>query len=192
MKQQQALIIGLLIAFADICLAGELQFAMNTRYLTVGDTPVELYGISVIHYESECTDNDKNWQCGEAAHDALSQILRQDEKPVCISADSKPVDEGRLVQVECFIGTHNLNAKLVTEGWALTATTPGAPYRNEELVAKNNKKGVFRGGFIPPVTWRPNGDLATEGCSICAARHQSFRRVKENLKRNRHSLDASK
>ena len=182
MKQKQTLIISVFLVFSNVCLAGELQFFINSRYLAMGNVPVELYGISIIRYESECTYNEKSWGCGKAAHEALSEMLKHDSQPVCIDVYKKPAVDKRLLQVECFLGANNLNAKLVMEGWALTATTPGAPYRHEELVAKNNMNGVFRGGFIPPNTWRPNADISSKECGVCTARHRSFRRAKEKPK----------
>ena len=192
MKSQRAITISILVALLNVCMAGELEFEIGNRYLTLDNHQVTLYGINIIQYENECISNNIRWRCGEEAHQALYKIMSHEEKPVCVDAQEVSATHNRLIQVECSLGAQNINAHLVAEGWGLITNTPRTPYWKEAIVAKEKQKGIFQGGFLPPDNWRQTLEIDLMECGVCAARHQSLRRTKEKLKERRGPLTTNK
>ena len=60
---------------------------------------------------------------------------------------------GRIVAV-CRAGGEDLNAWMVSEGWALAYRRYSEAYVDEEVGAKSARAGVWRGEFVPPWDWR--------------------------------------
>ena len=175
----------LLLGFASISgsaeLTGKFELDTSTGYLYSENRPFRLYGIQVIDHGHQCIANGQIWACGKAAHQTLLDYAEK-ESFVCVLL---PAGNGLDVDppaAECFLGTHNVNAQLVADGWALTATDIPAPYREEALAAQQNGEGIFRDGFVPPDEWRPKLETQLDDCSVCTARHQSLIRAREKRK----------
>jgi endonuclease YncB( thermonuclease family) len=66
--------------------------------------------------------------------------------------------EGKL-RGRCFIGEMSLAAEMVRNGWALAHHSNLTPY---EIIARENKRGVWRGKFITPERWRKGERLPGE------------------------------
>lgn len=192
MKSQRVITISILVALLNVCRAGGLEFEIGNRYLTLDNKQVALYGINIIHYENECLSGNIRWRCGKEAHQALYKIMNREEKPVCVDAQEASTAHNILIQVECFLGDQNINAHLVAEGWGLITNKPGSSYWKEAVAAKEKQKGIFQGGFLPPDNWRQTFEIDLMECGVCAARHQSLRRTKENLKEKRDPLTTNK
>ena len=60
---------------------------------------------------------------------------------------------GRLIAV-CNAGEDDLNAMMVRDGWALAYRQYSLDYVDEEGVARDAKRGIWRGEFVPPWEWR--------------------------------------
>ena len=60
---------------------------------------------------------------------------------------------GRLIAV-CYAGDHDLNAKMVRQGWALAYRRYSMDYVDAEAAAKDAGVGMWRGEFEPPWEWR--------------------------------------
>ena len=76
----------------------------------------------------------------------------------------------------------NLSNWLVSQGWALTNKEPDEFLSSEEKLARNNNKGIWRDGFIPPDLWRNGFKIGTKNCNICSVRRQSFMRKSQKQK----------
>ena len=109
MRSQRAITISILVALLNVCMAGELEFEIGNRYLTLDNKQVALYGINIIHYENECLSNNIRWRCGEEAHQALYKIMSREEKPVCVDAQEASTTNNIRIQVECFLGDQNIH-----------------------------------------------------------------------------------
>ena len=175
----------LFFSFASISesaeLTGKFELDASTGYLYSADQPFRLYGIQVIDHGRQCIANEQMWACGKAAHQALLNYFEK-ESLVCVLLPAGNGPDADPPAAECFLGTHSVNAKLVADGWALTAADIPAPYREETLAARQNREGIFRGGFVPPDKWRPKFGAQIEDCSVCTARHQSLIRAHEKRK----------
>ena len=77
---------------------------------------------------------------------------------------------GITLTAECWIGERNLNRWLVESGWALTVSDTESVYHADERLAQRNNLGLWRGGFIPPDTWRPAGLGENAACGVCSAK----------------------
>ncbi|MCR9137758.1 MAG: thermonuclease family protein [Alphaproteobacteria bacterium] len=99
---------------------------------------VQLAGITVLDPLETCTDETgDNWPCGIIARTAFRNFLRG-------RALSCIVPEGSWdepVVSQCFVGTQDPAAWLVSQGWARTVS--GSGYLKMEQSARQNQKGVF-------------------------------------------------
>ena len=162
-------------------LTGKFELDASTGYLSSAAQPCRLYGIQVIDHGRQCIANEQMWACGKAAHQALLNYFEK-ESLVCVLLPAGNGPDADPPAAECFLGTHSVNAQLVADGWALTATDIPAPYRKEALAAQQNGEGIFRDGFVPPDEWRPKLGAQLEDCSVCTTRHQSLIRARDKRK----------
>ena len=66
----------------------------------------------------------------------------------------KDIDRyGRIVAV-CWIGSDNLNAWMVWQGWAVAYRRFSTDYVLHEDAAKKARRGLWRGEFHMPWDWR--------------------------------------
>ena len=146
--------------------------------LRVGDQLISLYGVSLPAPSRVCEDDDVPWPCGAIAWQALDQHLLN-RKLDCVYVPLLGSSGGITLTAECWVGERNLNRWLVESGWALTVSDTESVYHADERLAQRNNLGLWRGGFIPPDTWRPAGLGENAACSVCTARHQSMVRTRE-------------
>jgi endonuclease YncB( thermonuclease family) len=94
----------------------------------------------------------KLYSCGKEAAEYLRKLI--DGRAVsCLS----PRDhvKGKTMRVaSAFIGETNLNVEMVRNGWAISDHEGMDPW---EIVARENKRGLWRGQFTVPGRWR-NGE----------------------------------
>ncbi len=103
---------------------------------TQGD--LQLAGITVVDPLEVCTDETgDNWPCGIVARTAFRNFLRG-------RALSCIVPEGSWAQTvvsQCFVGTQDPAAWLVSQGWA--RAREGSGYLALQHSARQNQKGIF-------------------------------------------------
>ena len=92
----------------------------------------------------------KEWACGQEATFALAQFI---ETHWVTCKGNKRDRYSRLIAV-CFVGSYDLNAMMVREGWALAYRRYSTDYVDEEAAARDAGKGVWRGEFVAPWEWR--------------------------------------
>ena len=150
--------------------------------LRIGDQLISLYGISLPAPGQVCENDNVLWPCGTIAWQALDQHLLN-SKLDCVYLPLLGSSGGTTLTAECWIGERNLNRWLVESGWALTVGDTESVYHADERLAQQNNLGLWRGGFIPPNTWRPAGLGEDAACSVCTARHQSMVRTREKKRK---------
>jgi hypothetical protein len=69
---------------------------------------------------------------------------------------------GRVIAV-CYVGSTDLNAWLVRNGWALAYRRYSREYVPEERRAEADEAGIWRGEFVPPWEWRRGERLGGHG-----------------------------
>ena len=109
-----------------------------------------LHGIDAPELRQLCTIDGKEWACGREATRALV-IFIGDQTVTCKGEARDRYD--RLIAV-CFAGPHNLNAKMVSEGWALAYRRYSKDYIAVEKQAMFAKRGMWGGEFMKPWEWR--------------------------------------
>ena len=66
---------------------------------------------------------------------------------------------GKRFRGTCFVGEKNLEIEMVRNGWAISDHEGMDPW---EIIARENKRGLWRGQFIPPNRWRKGDRLPGE------------------------------
>jgi endonuclease YncB( thermonuclease family) len=143
-----------LFVFASAALAASLTgraSIMDGNTLVIHGRLIRLYGIDAPETAQTCSINGR--RCGEEAAHALSDFIG--ERPV--ACDKRELDrDGRIVAV-CHVGGEDIGAWMVLQGWALAYSHPSRDYFDEELAARANKRGIWRGTFMSPWLWRLRG-----------------------------------
>lgn len=119
--------------------------------LHIAGQRVRLHGIDAPESAQQCKDaKGAEYRCGQEATAALANRLGQ--KP--ISCKGTDIDRyGRIIAV-CRLGAEDLNAWMVTQGWAMAYRTYSLDYVSEEGQARAARRGIWRGEFTPPWDWR--------------------------------------
>ena len=85
---------------------------------------------------------------------ASTRALRNLIEGRVVVCDERDRDSyGRVVAVCRHDGT-NVNAWLVTNGWAMAYRRHSLAYVDAESTAKSARRGIWRGDFVPPWDWR--------------------------------------
>jgi endonuclease YncB( thermonuclease family) len=95
---------------------------------------------------------------GEEAASFLRKLIGDQAVTFYAFGDGGESDAKRL-RGRCFVGETSLGIEMVRNGWALSAHSQMTPY---EIIARENKRGVWRGKFIVPERWRKGDRLPGE------------------------------
>ena len=111
---------------------------------------IRLFDIDAPEYKQTCQDkNQKQYKCGLKALLFLKEITKN--KSLNCHVVSKGFYDRYLST--CFDGSININAKMISSGWAVTYNNP-SKYYNLMLAAKIKKLGIWQGSFIEPKQYR--------------------------------------
>ena len=141
--------------------------------LEIAGTKIRMHGIDAPESKQTCQANGKTYRCGQKSTVALRELIGSDDVR-CEGTDQDRY--GRVIAV-CFVGQTNLNASLVSQGWALAYRRYSNAFVGEEAEAKSNNRGLWAGSFIAPWDWRKGArftatdrttstDQAPDGCVI--------------------------
>ncbi len=125
----------------------------------IGHTEVRMQGIDAPEGRQTCTRDGRDWRCGDEARRTLERFLGGQP----IRCDIHSTDQHGRSLATCFNASGaNLNARMVTEGYAVAF---GA-YRNEEAEARSARRGLWASEFERPQEWRRRNNPA-ETCPAC-------------------------
>lgn len=114
--------------------------------LTFRGARVRLRGIDAFERDQLCSRAGGDYACGTEARNALANLSAGRR----LSCAGRTTDRyGRLLAV-CSAGNTDLNAALVSGGWALAY----GGYEAEERQARASKRGAWAGSFADPADWR--------------------------------------
>ncbi len=145
------------VLLAGLGLSGlSLQTVTGPATVIDGDTidifgqRIDLHGIDAPELLQLCEADGVEYACGQKAAAALAEKVAGGEVR-CVRKEPSP--SGRFVAA-CFLGAEDLNAWLVSEGWAVPCRDCSGEYAEEQEAAKSGALGIWRGLFTPPWEWR--------------------------------------
>lgn len=94
----------------------------------------------------------KLYPCEKEATDFLRKLIG-DQPVTCI----RDLDDD--VCIGCYVGDENIKHAMVINGWALANHSSLHP---AEIIARENKRGLWRGQFVTPAEWRAGKRLPGE------------------------------
>jgi endonuclease YncB( thermonuclease family) len=94
-----------------------------------------------------CTLKGRPYRCGETARSALRDLIGG--RP--LECRNSGRDRYGRTLATCFVAGRNINARLVSDGWAVSY---GSEYRFEESQARAGGLGLWAGAFERPQDWR--------------------------------------
>lgn len=111
---------------------------------------IRLFGIDALEGKQQCTRNNTQWRCGQAAANALDQWIAS--KTVTCKVNG--TDRYQRQIARCYVGNQDMQAWLVGQGWALAYRRYSTDYVSLENQARNARRGVWDSQFVPPWDWR--------------------------------------
>lgn len=121
--------------------------------IEVADTRIRLFGIDAPEKRQNCQSDNGDWPCGQVALLELSNRLQG--KSVTCTEHGR--DRYKRVIATCEMGTEDMGAWMVGQGWALAYRHYSLAYEQDEERAKQAGNGVWRGNFTNPWDWRRAG-----------------------------------
>ena len=101
-----------------------------------------------------CTLNNQDWECGLAAALYLEQLHGVDG----FECEDLGQDRYKRILARCYIledgNRMDIGSLMVGEGYALAYRRYSKDYIDEEELAKENNKGLWRSKFMKPWEWR--------------------------------------
>lgn len=136
------------IMFVKPLFCAEKYKIVDGDSLEKGKERIRLEGVDAPELFQKCYDEtSKEYDCGFEATEALREFMKNVK--YC-QASGKDVYERTLA--ECFDeNRESINEKMVKSGYALSY---GVGFVKEEMYAKTNKKGIWRGKFMRPELYR--------------------------------------
>jgi endonuclease YncB( thermonuclease family) len=118
--------------------------------LQIEQARVRLFGIDAPELLQSCTRGGERWACGKASAERLQALIGDG----AVSCTGDELDRyGRLVAV-CTIGGTDLNAAMVSGGWATAFRRYSTRYVADEVRARAGKYGVWTSDFEAPSDFR--------------------------------------
>lgn len=149
------------IRVAEATLTGSARI-IDGDTLEVRGTRIRLHGIDAPESAQRCRSQGQVWSCGREATRALARHIGS-HPVVCKERDRDRY--GRVVAV-CRVGGEDVNAWMVSEGWAFAYRQYSRSYLAEEMAAKAAKRGIWRGNVVPPWDWRRGKRLTDTGTTM--------------------------
>lgn len=143
--------------------------AVTGDTLRIGSTVVRLDGIEApLLYQTCISAKGSSWSCGDAARQAMAQLLRSDRVSCELSGSEDGVSTG-----ECKVGDRDLAAELVRGGNVFAIHGLFSAYGSLEDEARAEKAGLWVGEAARPAAyrelkWEEAKRAAPDGCPIKA------------------------
>jgi endonuclease YncB( thermonuclease family) len=139
-------------------LSGKVTVRDARTLLYEDGTEVTISGlISAPELEQKGTIGGSFYPCGKDAAEFLRKLIG-DRSVTCIARSSQ-LQGKKLSVASAFIGETSLDTEMVRNGWAVSDHEGMDPW---EIIARENKRGMWRGRFIAPQRWREGDRLPGE------------------------------
>ena len=151
---RQAILLAVLLLVAPV----HAEMISGVAKVTDGDTirianeRIRLHGIDAPEMQQKCgTETGELYQCGQTASEKLREAIGN--QPV----DCQFFERDRYNRIigTCFNATgKNIQSWMVEGGWAVAYRRYSTRYVKEENAAREAKRGIWRGMFAMPWSWR--------------------------------------
>lgn len=119
--------------------------------LRLGDRTLRLYGLDAPERGQQCADAaGRTYDCGAAAAAALARLVAERAVECRLHGRDR---FGRALGI-CHADGVELNASVVSAGWALADAARQPTLVPLEAAARASHRGLWAGGFEPPAHWR--------------------------------------
>ena len=122
----------------------------------IGETRIRLHGIDAPESRQTCIAEGGVWVCGQMATQALVNAIKGQE----VKCRGNKRDRYKRLLAVCYVGDINLNAMMVSNGWALAYRKYSRDFIDIEAVAEKSRLGLWRGDFVKPWEWRQGKRLS--------------------------------
>jgi hypothetical protein len=132
---------------------------LNAHALLFDDgTEVDLLdGMDTPELEQRGLIGDTFYACGEEAATFLKKLIG-DQLVTCFANPEHGAGK-KLSRASAYVGETNLNIEMVRNGWAISQHSHMDAW---EIIARENKRGLWRGKFVVPERWRKGERLPGE------------------------------
>ncbi len=161
-----------LIAVLFLIVTPALADVAGTASVIDGDTievhgqRIRLHGIDAPESRQLCRRDGKPWQCGKDAANALAEKIAR--RPV--TCEDLGRDRYKRIIARCTVAGEDINAWMVSEGWALAYRRYSLDYADTEADAQAARRGIWAGEFVKPWEWRRGKRLDTGDQGIAPLR----------------------
>jgi endonuclease YncB( thermonuclease family) len=111
---------------------------------------IRIYGIDAPESAQLCEAERKQYRCGQRAALALSDYLGART----VECRKESVDQWQRVVARCAVGTEDVGAYMVREGWAIAYRKYSTEYARLEGEAQAARRRLWAGTFQQPEEWR--------------------------------------
>jgi endonuclease YncB( thermonuclease family) len=126
---------------------------LDARTLEFADGTRVALGLAAPEPDQQGMIDGKLYPCGKEAAAFLRKLIG--DRPIMCFRD---VEEGSLC-IGCYVGDTNISHAMVINGWALANHSS---LHAAEIIARENKRGLWRGQFVKPDEWRAGKRLPGE------------------------------
>lgn len=117
--------------------------------LEIGNRRIRLMGIDAPEYVQQCKDKHKKiYPCGINSAQYLQELINN--QPITCRVHKKDQYDRDLCT--CYVGNIDINREMVLSGHAITYLE--TPYHQEQIDAKQHKRGLWQGRFMQPRLFR--------------------------------------
>lgn len=134
----------------DANLVAGRSSVVDADTLEIHGTRIRLEGVDAPESSQRCGAAGQEWACGQQAALALSDWIG--DKPVSCRVNGSDRYQRKLAR--CTMDGQDMQAWLVSNGWAMAYRRYSTDYVAAEEVAQAAKLGLWRGEFVMPWDWR--------------------------------------
>lgn len=118
--------------------------------IDIRGTRICLNGIDAPETKQTCVANDRSYQCGVQATEALIQLIGS----ATVQCEQTGTDRNGRAIARCLVGATDIGGWMVEHGWAVAYRRYSLAYVGQESRAREQKQGIWAGSFTTPEEWR--------------------------------------
>lgn len=118
--------------------------------IDIRGTHVRLSGIDAPESKQTCVTDNKQYQCGMQATEALIRLIGSNT----VDCEQTGKDRNGRTIGRCLVGSSDVGGWMVEHGWAVAYRRFSLEYVDQEKRAREQKQGLWAGSFTTPEEWR--------------------------------------